>query len=116
MSNNIILSQDSNSDGTVTTTFDKSPKMVTYLLAFIVSDFNCGKITSESGTVVQVCSSPPMKDMIPYALEVSPKLLETFGTKFNYSYNQMMSKMDIVAIPDFSAGKLFLIMINLFLN
>lgn len=104
MSNNKIINQVDNNDGTVTTTFDKSPKMVTYLVAFVISDFYCA-LNTNNETPVQVCASPPQKDMVSYALDISPKLLNIFGEKFNYSYSKMLPKMDIVAIPDFSAGK-----------
>lgn len=105
MSNNEIEATTTNSDGTLTTKYKPSPEMVTYLLAFVVSDFVCKGDISTSGTKLQVCATPPQEDMISYALSIAPGLLEAFNAKFQFNYNQMLlDKMDIVAIPDFSAG------------
>lgn len=89
----------------VSTTFDETPKMVTYLLAFIVSDFECGVKTDEgSNVLVQVCSSPPEVAKVDYSLQMAGPLIKAYSDKFNFNYSQVLPKMDLVAIPDFSAG------------
>lgn len=88
-----------------TTEFADTPKMVTYLLAFVVSDFHCGQdSTTLPDVVVSVCSSPPEKNKIAYSLEMAPKVIDSFNRKFKFSYSQMLPKMHLLAIPDFSAG------------
>lgn len=103
MSNGIILRTTApNAQGLVTRTFDDSPKMVTYLLAFVVSDFVCEASQTTMGIDVHVCATPPQRNMLPYSQLISPHLLERMELKYDYLYE--IAKMDLVAIPDFSAG------------
>ncbi|XP_068909492.1 aminopeptidase N-like [Tenebrio molitor] len=89
-----------------TTTFVTTPRMSTYLIAFVVSDFTCTEGEDlEPGVAYAVCSRDEAKDTREIAVEVGPKLtkvLEEFtGIKYSES---TITKMDQFAIPDFSAG------------
>lgn len=105
MSNQIVSEVRDNLDGTVTTFFQNTPPMVTYLLAFVVSDFACvSNSTTTNDVAVRLCSSPPQIDRVQYAMEISPQLIDMMSNKFQFNYSSALTKMDIVAIPDFSAG------------
>lgn len=81
--------------------FETSPKMSTYLLAFIVGDLEYieGTVLNK---LVRVYGTPGNRDRMQYALNVTMKGLEWFINWFNIDYP--LSKLDIVAVPDFSAG------------
>lgn len=77
--------------------FEESMPMSTYLLAFVVSDFK--NITN--GTF-SVWARPDALESARYALEVGPKILAFFEKYFNITYP--LPKLDMIALPDFSAG------------
>lgn len=84
-------------------TFDQTPVMSTYLVAFIVSEF---QMRSNANDSFRVIARPDAFEQTIYAHEVGAKLLEQMETYLNYSYSNMtaMTKMDMAALPDFSAG------------
>ena len=88
------------------TTFETSPKMSTYLVAFIVCNFKSTSklITTSEGKLVNVSvwSRPSLVKDTEYALNVSVQVLLYYETFFNISYP--LPKMDLVAIPDFASG------------
>uniref|UniRef100_A0A673M859 Aminopeptidase n=1 Tax=Sinocyclocheilus rhinocerous TaxID=307959 RepID=A0A673M859_9TELE len=81
--------------------FEKSVKMSTYLVAFIVADF-ISVSNNVSKTTVSVYAVPDKKEQVQYALDTACKLLEFYNTFFENDYP--LSKLDLVAIPDFLAG------------
>lgn len=82
--------------------FEPTPKMVTYLVAFIVSDFVHLTTTTNRSVEISVWSSPFEISNAFYTLQKAPQVLENFEKKFNYTYP--LDKMDLVAVPDFDAG------------
>ncbi|XP_042901838.1 aminopeptidase N [Parasteatoda tepidariorum] len=84
-------------DGWVADHYETTVRMSTYLLAFIVSDF-----VKKEAPNFSVWSRESVIDTTAYALDVGPKILKFYDTFFNISYP--LPKMDMVAIPDFSAG------------
>ncbi|XP_056602424.1 leucyl-cystinyl aminopeptidase isoform X1 [Triplophysa dalaica] len=81
--------------------FEKSVVMSTYLVAFVVAEFESVS-KNFSKTTVSVYAVPDKKDQIHYALDTAGKLLEFYNTFFDIDYP--LSKLDLVAIPDFLAG------------
>ncbi|XP_040198386.1 aminopeptidase N-like [Rana temporaria] len=82
------------------TVFDKTPKMSTYLVAFIVSEFKSVgndkvKIWGRSKAVID-------EKQAEYALNVTEPILEFLEKYYNVPYP--LPKSDQVALPDFSAG------------
>ncbi|KAM6965216.1 leucyl-cystinyl aminopeptidase [Aplochiton taeniatus] len=81
--------------------FERSINMSTYLVAFVVANFTC--VTKNvSNTLVSVYSVPEKKEHSTYALEAASKLLQFYNDFFDIPYP--LSKLDLVAIPDFLAG------------
>ncbi|XP_061115379.1 endoplasmic reticulum aminopeptidase 2-like [Conger conger] len=89
-------------DGLVEDIFDKSVRMSTYLVAFVVSDFRSVSATTSSGVKVSVYAIPEKLNQTHYALEVAVKLLEFYEVYFNISFP--LPKQDLIAIPDFMSG------------
>lgn len=83
--------------------FAETPIMSTYLLAFIVGDLEY--ITDkgiETGQEIRIYGVPNNKHKMSFALDVTQKGLNYFNSWFNIKYP--LNKLDLVAIPDFSAG------------
>jgi len=83
-------------------TFNKTPLMSTYLLAFIVGELNC--IETNNFRVPVRVFAPPDRDIEHgrFSLELATRTLDFYEKKFNSEFP--LPKMDMVAIPDFSAG------------
>ncbi|OGE42848.1 hypothetical protein A3B45_01240 [Candidatus Daviesbacteria bacterium RIFCSPLOWO2_01_FULL_39_12] len=82
--------------------FLPTPKMSTYLLAFIVGDFEYIEGKSEDGTLVRVFTTPGKKDQAKFALEVAKKCMDFYEDYFKIAYP--LPVLDLIAIPDFAAG------------
>ncbi|XP_041031285.1 aminopeptidase N-like [Carcharodon carcharias] len=85
------------------TTFNQTPKMSTYLLAFIVSDFEyLNEIAN--GTLIRIWARKQAIDegQGNYALNVTGKILQFFESYYNITYP--LPKSDQIALPDFNAG------------
>lgn len=83
-------------------TFNPSPPMSTYLLAFIVGELNYIE-TNEFRLPVRVYAPKDRNiEHGRFSLELAAKTLEFYEKTFNSPFP--LPKMDMVAIPDFSAG------------
>lgn len=71
--------------------------MSTYLVAFVISEFQ-----HHERDQFKVWARPTVVDQAVYALEIGTNALELLGETFGQSYH--LPKMDMVAVPDFSAG------------
>ncbi|XP_056454638.1 aminopeptidase N-like [Gadus chalcogrammus] len=85
------------------TTFEPTKKMSTYLLAFIVSDFDFIE-TMLDGVLIRIFAR---KEAIAakqgeYALQVTGPILKFFEAYYNARYP--LPKSDQIALPDFNAG------------
>ncbi|XP_048471730.1 aminopeptidase Ey-like [Rhincodon typus] len=85
------------------TSFQQTPKMSTYLLAFIVSDFGF-EYENKSGTEIRIWARKQaiQEGQGEYALNVTGKILHFFEDYYNVSYP--LPKSDQIALPDFNAG------------
>lgn len=83
-------------------TFNKTPLMSTYLLAFIVGELKVIE-TNDFRVPIRVFATPD-RDIEDgrFSLDLAAKTLKFYEEKFNSQFP--LPKMDMVAIPDFSAG------------
>ncbi len=88
-------------DGKHTIKFAKTPKMSTYLVALEVGDFKCLEGAAD-GIPVRICATPEKMNFGKYALESAEQILTYFNKYYGIKYP--FQKLDIVALPDFSAG------------
>jgi aminopeptidase N len=87
--------------GEHTVKFATTPKMSTYLVAFLVGDFQC--VSGESdGVPIRACATPDKVDQGKFALSAAEFILHYYDTYFGIKYP--MPKLDMIAIPDFEAG------------
>ncbi|KAJ8973356.1 hypothetical protein NQ317_001400 [Molorchus minor] len=85
-------------------TFDPTPKMSAYLLAFVVSEFTCSTGDKVGSTIYEVCSRNETASLRDLAVTVGPKMLAALNNLTAIDYGKYMKKLDLAAIPDFSAG------------
>ena len=83
-------------------TFVPSPKMSTYLLAFLVGDFEYIQGKTKEGVVVRVFATPGKKKQLKFALQTAIKCLEFYNKYFGIPYP--LPILDLIAVPDFAAG------------
>ena len=87
--------------GKHTLKFFTTPKMSTYLVAFLVGDFQCTAGESD-GVAIRVCSTPDKVALTPYGVDVAKYVLHYYNTYFGIPYP--LKKLDLIALPDFEAG------------
>ncbi|XP_076239351.1 glutamyl aminopeptidase [Calliopsis andreniformis] len=88
------------------TYFAPTPPMSTYLVAFVVSDFECLgsslKLINGSKIPLNICIRPMYRNKTSFAMEVATKAIEFYLDLFQIDFP--LAKLDLVAIPDFAAG------------
>lgn len=104
----VALSNMSSTDETVkgnlkTTRFESTPKMSTYLLAFVTGNLHYEEGKTKDGIVVRSWASQarPKKELT-YSMQEAVKVLDFFTDYFGTPYP--LTKCDQVALPDFDAG------------
>src|SRR3989344_1571637 len=124
ISNTLPVSVGEHDAGYQIVKFSPTPKMSTYLLAFIVGDFEyIEKITTPNpsskrrggfplplrrgsakgeGVMVRVFTTPGKKHKAAFALSCAVKTLEFYEKYFDIPYP--LNTLDMIAIPDFSSG------------
>ena len=101
ISNTLPISVREHSSGFEIVKFSPTPKMSTYLLAFIVGDFEYLEKKSSRGVIVRVYTIPGKKHQAKFALDVTVRVLEFYEKYFDIPYP--LNTLDMIAIPDFSS-------------
>ncbi len=102
ISNTLPVSVEEHEAGYEIVKFSPTPKMSTYLLAFIVGDFESIEAKSKDGVLVRVFTTPGKKHQAKFALDCAVKTLEFYEKYFDIKYP--LNTLDMIAIPDFSSG------------
>ncbi|CAF1270409.1 unnamed protein product, partial [Rotaria sp. Silwood1] len=92
------------SDGRLLSRFEQTPPMSTYLIAFVVTDFECVSNVTSTNIEVNICGRPEaiQKGEGNFALQVSTEVIPYYEQSYNISYP--LSKCDHFALPDFAIG------------
>jgi puromycin-sensitive aminopeptidase len=101
-SNTRELSRSATDDGKVTFQFDKTIKMSTYLLAFIVGPFEATDPVEVRGIPTRIIVPKGNLHLTEYALAEAVWCLEYLADYYDIPYPG--DKLDHIAIPDFAAG------------
>ena len=88
-------------EGKHTLKFLTTPKMSTYLVAFLVGDFQCTSGEAD-GVAIRGCATPDKVALTPYSVEIAKYVLHYYDTYFGIHYP--LKKLDLIALPDFEAG------------
>ncbi|MEO5627683.1 MAG: M1 family metallopeptidase, partial [Candidatus Saccharimonadales bacterium] len=86
----------------VTTSFETTPKMSSYLLAFVIGEMKYLEATTKDGVLVRTYATPQNVELTKFALEVGVKCLEFYNDYFDIPYP--LQKCDMIALPDFASG------------
>lgn len=89
----------------VTTRFLTTPPTPTYLIAYVVSDFQ-QRNNGNSGFPHATYARPNAVHGAPFSVEVGDKILRAFDDYLTIPFSHALPKMDQVAVPDFAAGKI----------
>jgi aminopeptidase N len=81
--------------------FLTTPKMSTYLVAFLVGDFKCSS-GQQDGVAIRTCSTPDKVALTPYGVDVAKYVLHYYNNYFGIPYP--LKKLDLIGLPDFEAG------------
>ncbi|HSX24035.1 MAG TPA: M1 family metallopeptidase [Candidatus Saccharimonadales bacterium] len=101
LSNTQVKSQKAKK-GRVTTAFEPTPHMSTYLLAFIFGELGYKEAKTRDGVVVRTYATPDNVRFTDFALDVAVKCLEFYNSYFAIDYP--LAKCDLIALPDFASG------------
>lgn len=86
----------------LTTTFEPTPHMSTYLLAFIFGELGYKEAKTKDGIVVRTYATRDNVAFTDFALEIAVKCLEFYEAYFGIKYP--LDKCDFIALPDFASG------------
>lgn len=90
-------------DGKLVTTFETTPLMSTYLLAWVIGELHKKSATTKSGVEVNIWATPAQApESLDFALDIATRSIDFFDEYFDTPYP--LSKSDHVALPDFSSG------------
>ena len=82
--------------------FADSMKMSTYLVAFIVGEFEATAPVMVGNAPLRVCAVPGKKHLATFAVAIGKASLEHFSAYYGIAYPG--DKLDLIAIPDFASG------------
>jgi puromycin-sensitive aminopeptidase len=83
-------------------TYETTPVMSTYLVAFVVADLVYSEAKTKNGVRVRVYTAPGKKEQGRFGLDVALHTLPYFADWFGIPY--ALPKLDMVALPDFASG------------
>jgi len=99
---NMPVSSEKRENGLKTVHFQVTPKMSTYLVAWVIGEFDFVEGKTKHGIPMRVFTPLGQSSKGQFSLDVGIKVLDYFTDYFGIPYP--LPKLDHVAIPDFSAG------------
>lgn len=100
---NMPVSSQRTEDKRLVTTFERTPRMSSYLLAWVYGELHSVSSTTKSGVAVNVWATPAQSsNSLDFALDIATRTIDFFDDYFGVPYP--LPKSDHVALPDFSSG------------
>ena len=97
-----VKSEEENGDS-LTTTFEETPRMSSYLLAFVIGELHKKTARTKSGVEVNIWATPAQNEnTLDFALDIATRSIDFYDEYFGVKYP--LPKSDHVALPDFSSG------------
>ena len=100
---NMPVKSEEENDDSLTTTFEKTPRMSSYLLAFVIGELHKKSARTKSGVEVNVWATPAQNEnTLDFALDIAARSIDFYDEYFGVKYP--LPKSDHIALPDFSSG------------
>ncbi|KAK3602013.1 hypothetical protein CHS0354_027016 [Potamilus streckersoni] len=96
------IQQKNRSNNMVADIYNTTEKMSTYLLAFIICDFQKKSKITEHGIEYGAWARLEYIDQVDLALDIGTKVITNYENYFDIRFP--LPKQDMIAIPDFAAG------------
>jgi len=87
---------------TKSVSFEQTPVMSVYLLAFVTGDLKYKAATTKDGVLIHAYTTPDKINQTDFGLDVAVRCLEFYNDYFGTPYP--LPKLDMVALPDFASG------------
>ncbi|HEY5806186.1 MAG TPA: M1 family metallopeptidase, partial [Candidatus Saccharimonadales bacterium] len=101
LANTPVASQETEG-GKLVTTFETTPVMSTYLLAFAYGEIGYREAKTKRGVTVRAYATPDNVKHLDYAADFTAKCLDFYEEYFDIPYP--LKKCDVIALPDFASG------------
>lgn len=100
---NMPIKEQEQTDGQLVTAFETTPRMSTYLLAWVTGELHRKTAVTKSGVEVNIWATPAQKpSSLDFALDIATRTIDFFDDYFDTPYP--LPKSDHVALPDFTSG------------
>ena len=100
---NMPVKYEEENGNSLTTTFEKTPRMSSYLLAFVIGELHKKSARTKSGVEVNAWATPAQNEnTLDFALDIATRSIDFYDEYFGVKYP--LPKSDHVALPDFSSG------------
>jgi aminopeptidase N len=100
---NMPVTTQNETDGKLVTTFETTPRMSTYLLAFVTGELQKKTAKTKSGVEVNIYATNAQPAVsLDFASDIAVRTIEFFDEFFGTPYP--LPKSDHVALPDFTVG------------
>ena len=100
---NMPVKHQEENDNSLTTAFEKTPRMSSYLLAFVIGELHKKSARTKSGVEVNVWATPAQNEnTLDFALDIAARSIDFYDEYFGVKYP--LPKSDHIALPDFSSG------------
>lgn len=100
---NMPVREQHEADGRLVTSFETTPRMSSYLLAWVTGEMHKKTATTKGGVEVNVWATQAQSsESLDFALDIATRTIDFFDEYFGVPYP--LPKSDHVALPDFSSG------------
>lgn len=99
---NTPVNKTEESNGRTITSFEKTPVMSTYLLAFVVGELAYREARSKNNILIRTYATKDQIAHSDFALDIAVKCMDFYEDYYDIPFP--LDKCDFVALPDFASG------------